>query len=280
MIVLIYGFIKGDGREYGFLRVASRPYPGKCSGNRIPFHPGDRVRITEQLFDQFQYSFFEYLFINVRDDGEGHAVGGEEGLDEGAEVGRTEFPDGGGGAQDGAAQRMAFEEHALELVIDVLGRIVLVGDDLVEDHAALGLDFPVGEGGLGGELEQQAGGLAQVLLQDRGVEDDLLLGGVGVELAAQPVQVAGDDGSALALGPAEDRMLHEMGDAHAETVLVPGPAAETQGAVAHGGATATDPVAESARCCAAAHYRFLEIRRRSSARKPGAFFALTLCRWI
>ena len=79
--------------------------------------------------------------VDVGDDGEGHAVGGEEGLDESAEVVGLEFPDGGGGAQDGPAQRVPLEEHALELVIDVLGRIVLVGDDLVQDDALLMTDI-------------------------------------------------------------------------------------------------------------------------------------------
>ena len=276
MVVLINGFGKrtrARGEGYPFRSICPDRVAKRRGGKGIPLP-------AKNSLNQSQHSFFHHGLIDVGDDGEGHAVGGEEGLDESAEVVGLEFPDGGGGAQDGPAQRVPLEEHALELVIDVLGRIVLVGDDFVEDHAALGLDLPVGESGLGGELEQQARGLAQVLLQDRGMEDDLLLGGVGVEFAAQPVQVAGDDGRAFPFRPAEHRMLHEMGDAHAETVLVPGPAAETQGAVAHGGATAADAVSESARCCTAAHYRFLEIRRRSSARKPGAFFALTLCRWI
>ena len=172
---------------------------------------------------------------------------------------------------------MSLEEHAFELVVHVLGRVVLVGDDLVQDDAPLGLDLGVGEGGLRRQLEEQAGGLPEVLLQHGGVQDDLLLGGVGVKLAAQTVQVAVDDGSALPLRPAEDRVLREMRDAIGKIGLVPRPAAQAQGAVADGGPAAPDGVSESAGCRSAPHYRFLEIRLRSSVRKPGAFFALTLC---
>ena len=109
------------------------------------------------------------------------------------------------------------------------------------------------------------------------MQDDLFLGGIGVKLTAQAVQVTVDDGRALAGGPAEHRMLREMGDAVAEAGLIPRPAAKAQGAVADSGPAAPDGVPESAGCRSAPHYRFLEMRFRSSARKPGAFFALTLC---
>ena len=172
---------------------------------------------------------------------------------------------------------MPLEEHAFELVVNILGRVVLVGNDLIQDDAPFGLDLGVGEGGFRRQLEEQAGGLPEVLLQHGGMQDDLFLGGIGIEFAAQAVQVTVDDGSALACRAAEHRVLREMRDSVWETGFVPGPAEQAQGTVAYGGPAAPDGVPESAGCSSASHYRFFEIRFRSSARKPGAFFALTLC---
>ena len=172
---------------------------------------------------------------------------------------------------------MSLEEHSLEAVVDVFGRIVLVGNDFVQHDAPFGFDFVVGESGFRRQFEEQAGGLPEIFLQHGGVQDDLLLGGVGVQFTAQPVQVAGDDRGALARGAPEHRMFHEMGDAAPEIALVPRPAADAQGAVTDGGSAAPDGIPESARCCSAAHYRPLDILRRSSVRKPAAFRALTLC---
>ena len=172
---------------------------------------------------------------------------------------------------------MTFEKHPLELVIDVLHRIVLVGDDFVQDHAPFGFDLVVRESGFGRELEQEPGRFSEVLLQDGGVQDDFLLGRVGVELPAQAVQVTADDRGTFALRAPEDRVFGEMGDTTPETGFVPGSAADAQGAPAYGGCASPDGVAQSGRCRAAPHYRFLDMRRRSSVRKPAGARPDILC---
>ena len=172
---------------------------------------------------------------------------------------------------------MAFEEHALELVIDVLHRVVLVGDDFVQDYAPFGFDLVVRESGFRRQFKEEPGGLAEVLLQDGGMQDDLLLGRVGIELSAQTVQVTADHRGTFALRTPEDRVFGEMGDTAPETGFVPGPAADAQGAPAHGRCASPDGVAQSGRCRAAPHYRFLDMRRRSSVRKPAGARSVILC---
>ena len=89
--------------------------------------------------------------------------------------------------------------------------------------------------------------------------------------------IAGDDGSAFASRPPEHGMLREMGDAARKTGLVPGAAADAQGTPGHRGGAPADCIAQPGRCGAAPHYRFLDIRRRSSARKPAALRPEILC---
>ena len=52
---------------------------------------------------------------------------------------------------------MPFEKQPLEFVIDILERIVLVGDDFVQDNPPFGLDLSFREGRLRRQFEQQAG---------------------------------------------------------------------------------------------------------------------------
>ena len=179
---------------------------------------------------------------------------------------------------------MTGEQRLLEAVIDILGRAVLVGDDLVDDHAPLGLDLPLGEGGLRCQFQQQADGLGKVLLEDGGMDDDLFLGRVGVQFAAEPVQIAGDGRGGPFPGPAEDRMLGEVGDALGEFPFVPGPAADAEGAIAHGRPCLPNGVPESFIRLSCNHFRIflpryrpLESRRRSCGRKPAPF--LSEIRW-
>ena len=84
---------------------------------------------------------------------------------------------------------MAPEKHFLEPVVDLIRRAVLVGIDLIGHHTFLGFNLIVGKRRRRGEIHKQPQGLADVFFQDRGVDDDLLFRGVGVEFAAELVEV-------------------------------------------------------------------------------------------
>ena len=155
MVPLVHGLgegeIPGQAGNDGFCRILSGV---RCfiTGGLFVI-PGLTGDLSEQFLHQSQHALFHHFLVQVRNDREGHARRDEEGPGEAAEVLRLDVPDGCGGAQDGQAQGMSFEEHAFELVIDILGRIVLVGDDLVQDDAPFGLDFRVGEGGFRRQFE-------------------------------------------------------------------------------------------------------------------------------
>ena len=174
MVPLVHGLGEGQGpgrfldSAFGSARNDNTPVIAPKAGRLFVISTKavrPRGEISEKLLHQPQYALFHHFLIQVRHDREGHARGDEEGAGEAAEVLRLDAADGGGSAQDGQAQGMSLEEHAFELV---------------QDDAPLGLDLGVGEGGLRRQLEEQAGGLPEVLLQHGGVQDDLLLGGVGV----------------------------------------------------------------------------------------------------
>ena len=117
---------------------------------------------------------------------------------------------------------MAIEEHGLKAVVDIFGGVVLVGDDFVQDHAALGLDFGLRESGLRGKFEKKPHGLWKVLLEDGGVKHYLLLGGEGVEFSAKAVKIRTDYPGAFAGSAPEDVVLYEMGYAGGIFGLIPG----------------------------------------------------------
>ena len=87
---------------------------------------------------------------------------------------------------------MSFEQHRLKPVVYVIGRRVLVGCDFLKYHSLLLLHLPIRKQGLSRQFEEQIRSLAQILAQDRGMEDYLLLGGVGVQFPSQPFQIAVD----------------------------------------------------------------------------------------
>ena len=162
---------------------------------------------------------------------------------------------------------MAPEEFLLETVIDIVCGRILGGNDLVDDHAALRFDGGIGENRLRRQLEQQRRGLAEVFLEDGGMEDDFLLGREGVEFAAETLEAAVDGRRALAPGPLEEGVFGEMGYAGGETALIARAVPAGQGAPACRGTAAEHRIAESAFCLAASH-RTATMRLRSSGRNP------------
>ena len=173
----------------------------------------------------------------------------------------------GRGAQDRVLQRMPLEQEPFELVVNVFGRIVFVGDDFVQHHAPFRLYLVFRERGFQRQLEQQADGLPQVLLEHRGMQYNLFLGGVGVQFAAQAVQVAVDGRCFLTARAAEQRMLHEMSYSRGKARFLGGATADRQGAIGHRPTALANRVFKTAGGLAASH-RPLAIRLRSSARKP------------
>ena len=137
---------------------------------------------------------------------------------------------------------MTGKQGLLETVVYIVRRTVFVRFDLVDDHPLLGPDFLFRERGACRQFQQQRSRLRQVLLQHGGVEDDFFLGGIGVQLAAQAVEVAVDGRGALVPCPFEYRVFGKMGDPVRKSFLVPGAAADAQGAIGHGSPSLLDRV--------------------------------------
>ncbi len=229
--------------------------------------------------NQFQDLFLQFGFVHVGHHRKDHLFRDKMLADKAAQHFRRNFPDRCLRAQNGRFQGMPGEEHALEAVIDIFRGVVLVRDNLVQHHTAFRLYLLVREGGLGGQFKQQARRLAQVFLEHGGMQDNLLLGGVGVEFAAQPVQVTADNGRAFAPGAAEQGMFHKVGDSGRVFSLVPGPAADGEGAVRYRSSALADGIAHPFFRGSASHL-FRAMRFRSSAMKPTPVFSVILCLWI
>ena len=108
-------------------------------------------------------------------------------------------------AERGVAPRLVGEQ----VVHDVVG-VVVVHRDLVEDHVALGLDVGLGDGRGGHHVAEHVDRGAEVLVEDPGVEDGVLLGGEGVELAAHRVERDRDLHRGALGGALEEQVLEEV----------------------------------------------------------------------
>ena len=116
---------------------------------------------------------------------------------------------------------MAFEDHFLESVVDVFGRGVLVGVDLVDHDSFFCLDFVLRKCCTGGQFEEESRCLREVFLQDGCVEDYLLLGCECVEFASQLVEVTIYYRGASVSCTFEYGVLHEMSDAAVVACFIP-----------------------------------------------------------
>ena len=144
---------------------------------------------------------------------------------------------------------MPGEEGLGEEVVDEFGRLVLVHEDLFEDHLALGLDLVGPEGGSADDVAEDVEAQVEVLVEEAGVEGRVLLGGEGVHLAADGLDRLGDLASRALFGALEQQVLEEVGDAGQFRTLVPRPdidpeAERHRAYVGHPLADETDAVAE------------------------------------
>jgi hypothetical protein len=94
-------------------------------------------------------------------------------------------------------------------VHDVVG-VVVVHRDLVEDHVTLGLDVLGREQRRGDHVAEDVHGQRQVVIEDPRVEAGVLLGGEGVELAADRVERDRDVERRPLTGALEQQVLEEV----------------------------------------------------------------------
>ena len=126
------------------------------------------------------------------------------------------------GSQNVARQRMPFEDHLLIKVVDLVGGRIQVGVDFVQDDFLLLVQLVFGESGAEGDVGEEVDGSLVMLLQKRGLDAGLLLGGEGVEVAAHIVQTTQDMVGFAVLGAFENGVLHKVGEAVLMGLLVAG----------------------------------------------------------
>ena len=135
--------------------------------------------------------------------------------------------------QDVVPQLRPCEEHVLERIVDQVGRRILVGVYLVRDHLLFAFQFPLGEGRAEGYVGDQFGRPGEVAAQRRGVYGRVLLGGEGVELAAEVFQPAVDLPGTAALRAFEKRMFGQMRQPVLVGMLVAAAGVDDQRTVRH-----------------------------------------------
>src|SRR5215467_3259977 len=102
---------------------------------------------------------------------------------------------------------------ASENLVEKVFGVVQVHFDFFEDDLALLLDVFRIEFGAEDEVGNHVEGDGEMLIEDFGVEADLLFGSKGVEHAADGIHFAGDGFGGAALGALKDHVLHEVGEA-------------------------------------------------------------------
>ena len=138
-------------------------------------------------------------------------------------------------AEHPPAERMAAEDRAVEHVVDLVLRLVLVHRDLLEHDLALGVDLGIGRAEQ--HLRQQVEGLVGVGVEEPRVEVRRLLAGSRVHRGAEAVEDLRDLDRRVALRALEEQVLQEMRDAGLRRRLVPRACAnpEPQGHGSHRG---------------------------------------------
>ena len=124
--------------------------------------------------------------------GEDHPVRAVVLGDEAREVGAAEAGDALGRAEDGAAERLAGVGGLLQPVEDdVVGRVERLAD-LLQDHPALDLDVGRVEQRVQHDVGEDVERPLDVGLEHAGVVGGHLLAGVGVDVAADVLDLLGD----------------------------------------------------------------------------------------
>lgn len=126
------------------------------------------------------------------------------------------------GAEGGPAHRLVGIGGELEMVEhDIVRRVVRLAD-LLQDDAALALEFRRIEGGMAEDVADDVDTEGEILLQQLDVIGGLLARGVGVDVAADILDRLGDGGGTPALGALEGHVFEEMRDAVFRRRLVAG----------------------------------------------------------
>ena len=99
-----------------------------------------------------------------------------------------------------------------DLVDEVIG-IILVHLDLFEDHAALAGNVVCRECGVQHQVGENLKRDGNVFVEHLNVEADAFLGGEGVHIAADGIDLAGNLLGGAVLGAFENHVLDKMGDA-------------------------------------------------------------------
>ena len=108
----------------------------------------------------------------------------------------------------------------LEVVKDDVVRGVVGLANLLQDHAALALQFLRFESGVGEDVADDVGGECRILLQHLHVIGGLFPRRVGVDVAADRLDLLGDLHRGSAFGAFEGHVLEEVRDAVLQLLLV------------------------------------------------------------
>ena len=133
-----------------------------------------------------------------------------------------------GAAEHRPAHRLVGKGLFLEMIEDdVVGRVVGLAD-LLQDDGALALELGRVEGRMQQDVGEDIERERHVLLQHLGVIRGAFARGIGVEVAADRLDLLGDGAGAAPLGALERHVFEEMGDAVDLGRLVPGPDIDPQ----------------------------------------------------
>ena len=114
------------------------------------------------------------------------------------------------GAEDRTADGVVGEERLAEQVVDEVVGLVLRHQDLLEDHRPLGLDLVGPERRRPHDVAQDPEPEVEVLGQQPELEDRVLLGREGVQVAADLVDRLGDLACRPVRRPLEQQVLEEV----------------------------------------------------------------------
>ena len=182
------------------LGLAGRPAPHPAVARR---HAGERRRHVGD----------DVVVVDVAGDGDRRRAGAVVLGEEVAHVARADRAHrrpltGGVPAEAVVAEQLPGERPQG----DVVGRVV-VHRQLLQDHLALALDVGVGDQGVGQHVAEQLDAGRAVAARHPAVVRRVLLGGEGVDVAADAVDDARDVGGRSCRGPLEQQVLEEVADA-------------------------------------------------------------------
>ncbi len=172
--------------------------------------------------EMFGHQFHELLVLQMTCGGDDHVAGRKTLLVEIQHRIALELLDRVLGPQDGLAQGMILPEILGEDLVDQVVRIVLVHLYFFEDDAALAADVVGIEDRVQHQVAEHIHGDGQMLVQHLDVKADAFLGGKGVHVAADGIDLAGDFFRAAVLRALEHHVLDEVRDAVPLQVFVAG----------------------------------------------------------